>query len=86
MWLCSLGDDRSWACVLFREDEKPSTVYQYGGRRLWDEVEAAHAWWHEQGQPGLGRLGLTVDGYGQQHIWVDAPDHAEPAPRNSNTL
>lgn len=86
MWLCSLGDDRSWACVLFREDEKPSTVYQYGGRRLWDEVEAAHAWWHEQGRPGLGRLGLTVDGYGQQHIWVDAPDHAEPAPRNSNTL
>ncbi|QLE76476.1 methyltransferase domain-containing protein [Streptomyces rectiverticillatus] len=75
VWLCSLGDDRSWACVLFREDDLSSTVYQYdGGRRLWDEVETAHAWWQEQGRPGLGRLGLTVDGDGQ-HAWVDTPDH-----------
>ncbi|MGK5732999.1 methyltransferase domain-containing protein [Streptomyces sp. URMC 124] len=78
VWLCGLGDDRSWACVLFREDDHtgglPSTVYQYGGRRLWDEVETAYAWWQEQGRPGLGRLGLTVDGRGQ-HVWVDTPDH-----------
>ncbi|MCD9166206.1 methyltransferase domain-containing protein [Streptomyces albireticuli] len=75
VWLCGLGEDRSWACVLFREDGKPSTVYQYGSRRLWDETETAHAWWHEQDRPGLGRLGLTVDDHGQ-HIWVDTPDHA----------
>ncbi len=80
VWLCSLGGDRSWACVLFREDEQPSTVYQYGGRRLWDEAEAAHAWWQEQGRPGLGRLGLTVDGHGRQHIWVDTPDHVVGLP------
>lgn len=74
VWLCSLTD-RSWACVLFREDgRRESTVYQYGGRRLWDEVEAVHAWWREQGRPGLGRLGLTVDG-GGQHVWVDDAQH-----------
>ncbi|MCZ0974100.1 methyltransferase domain-containing protein [Streptomyces albulus] len=70
VWLCSLAGDRSWACVLFREDRPESTVYQHGDRRLWDEVEAAYGWWQGQGRPGLGRLGLTVDDDGQ-HVWVE---------------
>ncbi|MBH1938974.1 methyltransferase domain-containing protein [Streptomyces sp. AV19] len=73
VWLCGLAD-RSWACILFREDQQPSTVYQYGERRLWDEAEAAHTRWHQLGRPGTGRLGLTVDNQGQ-HVWVDTPDH-----------
>ncbi|MGH7747074.1 MAG: methyltransferase domain-containing protein [Candidatus Dormibacteria bacterium] len=27
-------------------------VRQHGARRLWDEVETAHAWWVQQGRPG----------------------------------
>ncbi|WP_411143116.1 methyltransferase domain-containing protein [Streptomyces sp. x-80] len=77
VWLCSLADDRSWACVLFREDGQESTLYQYGDRRLWDEVEAAYAWWREQGRPGLGRLGLTVDDAGQ-HLWVESGQRVLP--------
>ncbi|MFI0742797.1 hypothetical protein ACH4PU_32650 [Streptomyces sp. NPDC021100] len=72
--MCSLAGDRSWACVLFRPDGGPSALYQYGPRRLWDEVEAAYRWWQEHDRPGLGRLGLTIDDLGP-HIWVDAPDH-----------
>ncbi|MFI1105798.1 methyltransferase domain-containing protein [Streptomyces melanogenes] len=80
VWLCALGADRSWACVLFRDDgdQALSTVYQYGDRRLWDETERAHAWWREHGQAGLGRLGLTVDRHGQ-HAWLQAPNNPLPA-------
>ncbi|MER5780229.1 methyltransferase domain-containing protein [Streptomyces mobaraensis] len=69
VWLLSLND-RSWACVLFRDGRDRFTAYQYGRRRLWDEVEAAHAWWAEQGRPGFRRFGLMVDKAGQ-HVWLD---------------
>ncbi|MEU5438194.1 methyltransferase domain-containing protein [Streptomyces sp. NPDC020719] len=80
VWLCGLGADRSWACVLFRDDgdEAPSTVYQYGDRRLWDEAERAHAWWRDHGEPGLGQPGLTVDRHGQ-HTWLRTPSEPLPA-------
>jgi hypothetical protein len=35
-------------------------VHQYGPRRLWDEVEAAHAWWSDHGRPGTDRWQITV--------------------------
>ncbi|MFI2077868.1 MULTISPECIES: methyltransferase domain-containing protein [Streptomyces] len=73
VWLLSLND-RSWACVLFRDNGARFTVYQYGHRRLWDEIEAAHTWWTEQGRPGFGNFGLTIDKAGQ-HVWLDAEDN-----------
>ncbi|HEY2579941.1 MAG TPA: protein-L-isoaspartate(D-aspartate) O-methyltransferase, partial [Streptosporangiaceae bacterium] len=47
-------------------------VEQAGGRRLWDEVEAAYFTWLGWGSPGRGRFGMTVLPNGQ-HIWLDDP-------------
>jgi len=30
-------------------------VHQYGLRKLWNEVEAAHGWWVDHGKPGADR-------------------------------
>jgi protein-L-isoaspartate O-methyltransferase len=83
----------SWARIHTRApfDNTPlpegtaSTVEQYGPRRLWDEVEAAHRWWRQAGQPPRRRFGLTVTP--QAHlVWLDDPSQpifrlrATPAP------
>ncbi|RDG39327.1 methyltransferase domain-containing protein [Streptomyces corynorhini] len=73
VWFYGLSD-RSWAVVVFRDDRAESKVYQSGPRRLWDEVEAAHKWWVEQGSPDFPRFGLTVDADGER-AWLDSPDN-----------
>ncbi|MEV7424625.1 methyltransferase domain-containing protein [Streptomyces sp. NPDC091212] len=73
VWFYGLSD-KSWAVVVFRDDRAESKVYQSGPRRLWDEVEAAHKWWVEQGSPGFPRFGLTVDADGER-AWLDSPDN-----------
>ncbi|MFI2029483.1 methyltransferase domain-containing protein [Streptomyces buecherae] len=75
VWFYGL-DDRSWACVLFR-DGASARVWQSGPRRLWDEVEAAYRWWEGEGGPGHERFGLTVTADGQA-AWLDAPDRSWP--------
>ncbi|MEU8139976.1 hypothetical protein [Streptodolium elevatio] len=35
-------------------------VWQTGPRSLWDEVEAAHAWWVGLAKPAVYDFGLTV--------------------------
>lgn len=55
-------------------DPAPLTVYQLGPRRLWDEAETAYDWWHEQGEPGPERFGMTVT-RNSQIIWLDDPDN-----------
>ncbi|MFI9387312.1 methyltransferase domain-containing protein [Kutzneria sp. NPDC052558] len=45
-------------------------VRQYGPRRLWDEAEAARAWWVGHGRPGRRRFGLTVTAE-HQKVWLD---------------
>lgn len=62
----------SWAVAALRDDGEGNPVYQAGDRSLWDEVEAAYAWWVEQGEPGVTRFGLTVD-QGGQRVWLDEP-------------
>jgi protein-L-isoaspartate(D-aspartate) O-methyltransferase len=47
-------------------------VRQLGPRRLWDEVEAAHARWDELGRPVRSRYGLTVTA-DRQLVWLDDP-------------
>lgn len=67
-WLLDF-ESRSWAKLTHAtpdasEDEFP--VYQYGPRRLWDEVTAAHGWWVEQGTPAADRWQFIVTPTGQR--------------------
>ncbi|MBH1936604.1 methyltransferase domain-containing protein [Streptomyces sp. AV19] len=73
VWFYGLSD-RSWAVAVFRDDRTKAKVYQSGSRRLWDEVEAAHRWWTEQGRPDFSRFGLTVDERGERP-WLGSPDN-----------
>ena len=75
VWLYSLTD-RSWACVMFRDGDT-ARVWQSGARRLWDEAEAAYAWWAGRGEPDYARFGLTVTAEGQR-AWLDDPTDAWP--------
>lgn len=72
-WLYSLAD-LSWAAAVLHDDQPASTVYQSGPRRLWDELETAHHWWHRQGRPEIDRFGLTA-GPDTDHAWLGTPDH-----------
>ncbi|MEV7024309.1 methyltransferase domain-containing protein [Kitasatospora sp. NPDC093558] len=65
LWVATT-DALSWAAV------DPYEVWQYGPRRLWDEVEAAYRWWEQHGRPGPERFGLTVNGP-DQWVWLDRP-------------
>lgn len=77
VWFYALDDQKSWACVLFRDGEVQATVWQDGPRRLWNEVEAALAWWITEGRPGHDRFGLTVTAQGQ-NAWLDEPARRWP--------
>ncbi|MYY08901.1 methyltransferase domain-containing protein [Streptomyces sp. SID4919] len=74
VWLYGLTD-RSWACALFRDGHADAPVWQGGPRRLWDEAEAAYAWWRDQGSPGYERFGLTVTPDGTR-AWLDEPERS----------
>ncbi|WP_327066850.1 methyltransferase domain-containing protein [Kitasatospora sp. NBC_01302] len=74
LWLYSLAEtEPAWSATEFRGGDV-HRVQQYGARRLWDEVEAAHDWWQDQGRPGFDRFGLTVDQDGERS-WLDHPDN-----------
>lgn len=75
-WFYSLSD-RSWATVVWRKDQPETTVYQAGPRRLWQAVERALNWWHDQGKPELTRFGLTVGPVGTVP-WLDSPENPVP--------
>ncbi|MEU6979140.1 MULTISPECIES: methyltransferase [unclassified Streptomyces] len=79
LWVATT-DARSWAAVdRDGRSEDRFTVWQYGPRRLWNEVEAAYAWWFRQGRPGPGRYGLTTTPEGER-VWLDHPDRPLPGP------
>jgi len=63
----------SWAAVAYGDESGDDFAVRQGGpRRLWDEVEAAYAWWQDAGRPEYTRFGLTVDGAAQR-LWIDEP-------------
>ncbi|MER6140354.1 methyltransferase domain-containing protein [Streptomyces sparsogenes] len=77
LWLADAATG-SWASVDY---EPGATVYgteQHGPRMLWNELEAAHAWWTRAGRPARTRFGLTVTTTGQR-VWLDHPDNVIPA-------
>lgn len=71
LWLYCLTTP-AWSATTFRDGEDEHLVRQYGGRRLWEDFEQTLTWWHEAGEPGIERLGLTVtpDSW---HAWLDEP-------------
>ncbi|MEE2041319.1 methyltransferase domain-containing protein [Nocardiopsis sp. CT-R113] len=68
VWLSSL-DRPAWARL-----HANGRVEQAGQRRLWDEIETAHAWWSERGSPAITGYGLTVEGDGEHRVWLGDPD------------
>jgi protein-L-isoaspartate O-methyltransferase len=64
LWLLDPGSD-SWAAVALTLNP-PYEVRQCGGRRLWDEVEAAHRWWTEAGEPAVDAWRFTLTPAGQR--------------------
>jgi hypothetical protein len=73
-WLYSVSD-ASWTAAVRREHTGPDVVVRrVGHRHLWDELLAAHAWWVGQGEPGVGRFGLSVGAEGEgETVWIDDP-------------
>lgn len=51
---------RSWARVDLGHDTRTFTVYQFGPRRLWNEVDTAYEWWLESGSPAPTNYELSV--------------------------
>ncbi|MFJ9606940.1 methyltransferase domain-containing protein [Kitasatospora sp. NPDC101176] len=80
LWVSTTSGD-SWAAVDWdgTQNTERYTVWQHGPRRVWEEVETAHAWWLDNGRPGPDRLGLTVTAEGQT-AWLDDPENAWPLP------
>lgn len=56
----------AWASCDWEPGEADHAVTQYGDRRLWDETEAAFAWWADAGSPSEKRFGVTVDEQGER--------------------
>jgi protein-L-isoaspartate(D-aspartate) O-methyltransferase len=56
---------RSWA-TLDLTPEAPYEVRQSGARKLWDEVQTAHRWWLDMGQPAADAWRFTIDPDGQR--------------------
>ncbi|HEX5495029.1 MAG TPA: methyltransferase domain-containing protein [Mycobacteriales bacterium] len=52
-------------------------VRQHGRRKLWDEVEAGHAWWVDRDRPEHTRFGLTITP-DEQWTWLDEPTQRVP--------
>ncbi|MDT0542195.1 MULTISPECIES: methyltransferase domain-containing protein [Streptomyces] len=79
-WTLWLADSASgsWASVDYEPDATDYEVRQHGPRLLWNELEAAHAWWERSGRPARTRFGLTVTPTGQR-VWLDCPDNVIPA-------
>jgi len=69
VWLC---DGYSLARVVVTAGGSAHRVDQRGPRRLWDEVEAAFAWWRNAGEPKHSRFGMTVRP-DEQVLWLDDP-------------
>jgi protein-L-isoaspartate(D-aspartate) O-methyltransferase len=61
-WLLDF-ESRSWAKLTHYTPDASDgefPVHQYGPRRLWEEIHAAHQWWIDQGRPDVDRWWFTV--------------------------
>ncbi|MFI6682527.1 protein-L-isoaspartate(D-aspartate) O-methyltransferase [Streptomyces sp. NPDC050485] len=77
LWLFDTGVT-SWASADYVKGRAEFEVAQAGPRKLWEELEGAYWWWHQQGRPGFDRFGLTTRGGPDFKVWLDDP--ASPVP------
>jgi hypothetical protein len=77
LWLFDTGVT-SWATADYAKSRTEFEVTQAGERNLWEELEGAYSWWHQQGRPGFERFGLTTRGGPAYEVWLD--DLANPVP------
>ncbi|MGH3842263.1 MAG: hypothetical protein ACRDS0_12575 [Pseudonocardiaceae bacterium] len=60
---------RSWARFDYQPDTDRWPVHQFGPRRLFDEVAAAHHQWDQAGRPAATQWSFTVTPDGQR-VWL----------------
>ena len=60
----------SWASLHLTPDGPPYDVRQAGPRPLWDELQAAHQWWTELGEPSVHEWQFTIT-EASQHVMLN---------------
>lgn len=70
---------QAWARVT-TDMSTDRTVIQGGDRRLWDELEAAHALWHDLHQPRPKHFMITITSDGQQIVSLPGTDRSWTLP------
>ncbi|GFH36021.1 methyltransferase domain-containing protein [Streptomyces pacificus] len=82
LWLFDTGVT-SWASADYVVGGEEFEIAEAGPRRLWQELEGAYWWWHQQGRPGFERFGLTTRGGPTYKVWLDDPANPVPVGRSS---
>ncbi|MGH3822958.1 MAG: hypothetical protein ACRDRA_09025 [Pseudonocardiaceae bacterium] len=85
VWFLDAGS-RSWARFDYRPETRRWLVHQFGPRRLWDEITAAHQKWDQLGRPPVTQWRFTVT-LDEQRVELTGtigrsrtrPAHARPA-------
>ncbi|MEN8653470.1 methyltransferase domain-containing protein [Streptomyces sp. 21So2-11] len=77
LWLFDTGVT-SWATADYVKGRAEFEVAQAGPRNLWEQLEGAYGWWHQQGRPGFERFGLTTRGGPFREVWLDDPNNPVP--------
>ncbi|MGH3822443.1 MAG: hypothetical protein ACRDRA_06335 [Pseudonocardiaceae bacterium] len=67
------SQDGSWCELSTAAENEDREVWEGGPRRLWATIEAATEFWHQLGEPGWSRFGLTVMSSDTQTVWLDEP-------------
>ncbi|MGH3882026.1 MAG: methyltransferase domain-containing protein [Pseudonocardiaceae bacterium] len=67
------SQDGSWCELSIASGDGTREVWEGGPRRLWANIEAVIQLWHQLGEPGWSRFGLTALSDDKQVVWLDEP-------------
>ena len=73
------ADSRSWARFDYQPRIRRWPVYQFGPRRLFDEITAAYHHWDQAGRPPVTQWRFTITPRGQQVKLTGTDIHHQPA-------
>ncbi|MGW2633784.1 methyltransferase domain-containing protein [Streptomyces chattanoogensis] len=78
LWVATT-DATSWAAIDHDgQTNDRFTVWEYGPRRLWSEVEAAYHWWTSHARPRPEHFGMTITSDGRHTPWLETPNTTIP--------